>query len=79
MRTTVTLDDHLLDEVKLIAVRQGRTVGSVLEDAVRLLLERSEASAERRVSVPVFAGQIGLMPGVDLEDRDALHDLLDED
>lgn len=79
MRTTVTIDDHLLEEVKLLAVRQGRTMGSVLEDAVRLLLERSEASTRRSVNLPVFAGELGLRPGVDLEDRDALYDLLDED
>lgn len=79
MRTTVTIDDHLLEEVKLLAVRQGRTMGSVLEDAVRLLLERSETSGRRAVHVRVFEGQLGLQPGVDLEDRDALYDLLDED
>jgi hypothetical protein len=79
VRTTVTIDDNLLEEVKLRAVRQGRTVGSVLEDAVRLLIERSDVSAERPVNLPVFSGQLGLMPGVDLEDRDALYDLLDED
>jgi len=77
MRTTVTIDDHLLEQAKLLAVRQGRPIGSVLEDALRVLLARIEEGKERKVELPVFRGGRGLRPGVDLEDKEALYDLLD--
>lgn len=78
MRTTVTIDDHLLDAAKQEALRQGKTVGSVLEDGLRLLLNRDVPEDREPVSLTVFGGS-GLLPGVDLEDKDALYDLLDRD
>lgn len=76
MRTTVNIDDHLLAEVKQVAARGNRTIGSVLEDALRRMLAESNAA-------PVVAefglpshGAGGLRPGVDLEDRDAMAELL---
>jgi metal-responsive CopG/Arc/MetJ family transcriptional regulator len=35
MRTTVRLDPHLLAEVKRVAASSGRTLTSVIEDALR--------------------------------------------
>ena len=40
VRTTVRLDDDLYREVKARAAREGRTVASVLEDAVRVGMRR---------------------------------------
>jgi predicted transcriptional regulator len=40
MRTTVRLDEHLLSEVKKYAAETGRTLISVLEDALRDTLAR---------------------------------------
>ena len=78
VRTTVTIEDTLLAELKRLALRQERSVSSVLEDAIRMLLERVETPTAKDFELPVFRGQLGLRPGVDLEDREALHDLLDE-
>ena len=36
MRTTIRIDDELYRSVKEQAARSGRTVASVLEDAVRI-------------------------------------------
>jgi hypothetical protein len=79
VRTTVTIDDHLLDSAKHLAVQQGTTVGSVLEDALRLLLSRAGSRAPRPVELSVFDGPLGLQPGVDLNHNEALADLMDED
>jgi hypothetical protein len=76
MRTTVTIDDRLLKQAKLAAVRQGRTVSDLVDDALRLLLSQFKAAAPT-IELPVFGGS-GLRAGVDLEDRDGLTALLDE-
>jgi Arc/MetJ-type ribon-helix-helix transcriptional regulator len=39
MRTTVTLDDRLLERLKKHAVESGTSVSRVIERAVRLLLQ----------------------------------------
>ena len=65
VRTTVRLDDDLYRDVKARAAREGRTVASVLEDAVRVGMRRpADAEATPFVNVPFGRG--GLMPGVDL-------------
>lgn len=78
MRTTVTIEDHLLAEVKQLAVRSDRTLGSVLEDAIRVYLKRVAKPASPDFELPVFTGRPGLQPGVDLDDREAIYDLLDD-
>lgn len=39
MRTTITLDDHLLERLKKRAVNSGTSVSRLVERAVRLLLQ----------------------------------------
>ncbi len=78
MRTTVRLDDDLYREVKARAAREGRTVASVLEDAVRIGM-RPPADASARPFTPLTFGSGGLMPGVDLSDNASLSELLDAD
>jgi hypothetical protein len=76
IRTTVTIDDRLLKQAKLAALRSGRTVSDLVDDGLRLLLGRTKA-ADPSVELPVFGGS-GLRPGVDLEDRDGLAAVLEE-
>jgi hypothetical protein len=79
MRTTVRLDDALLAEAKAYAVRHGRTLTSVLEEALRrTLTEQREPVESRRVELPVSGQRGGLQPGVDLDDSAALLDLMDD-
>lgn len=78
MRTTVNIDEHLLAEAKLIAARSHRTIGSVLEDALRKLLEdRLEPTADEPFTLPKFeCSKPGLLPGVDLMDKEQMAELL---
>jgi len=77
MRTTIRLDDQLLAEAKQVAVRTGRTLTAVIEDALREMLARQQQAAARRpVRLPTASGN-GLQPGVDLDDSAALLDLID--
>lgn len=77
MRTTVDIDEHLLAEAKQLAAATHRTLGAVVDDALRKLTADAEAarSREGEVKLPVD-GRGGLQPGVDLEDKEALAELL---
>ena len=77
MRTTVRLDEHLLAEAKKYAAESGRTLTSVLEDALRETLARRCARDKRApVRLKVVRGS-GVLPGVDLDDTAALLDLME--
>lgn len=77
MRTTVNIDDRLLKQAKVAASRSGRTLSDLVDDGLRLLLTRGAPSDRKPPELPTFGGS-GLRPGVDLEDKAALLDLLDE-
>jgi predicted transcriptional regulator len=78
MRTTVRLDDRVLAEAKKYAAETGRTLTSVLEDALRETLARRSARAKgiRPVRLRTAKGD-GVRPGVDLDDTAALLALME--
>jgi hypothetical protein len=77
MRTTVTIEDGLLTDAKRVAAETGRTLGEVVEDALReSLARRRELRSSERPPLPTFEGD-GLQPGVDLDDTAALLDLME--
>lgn len=76
MRTTIRLDDELLTAAKAAAVRSGRTLTAVIEDALREALARPAGrTLPEAVSLPTFAGRP--QPGVDLDDSAALLALME--
>jgi hypothetical protein len=79
MRTTIRLDDGVLADAKELAARTGRTLGQVIEDALRESLARRTASTQPRVELPTSRLRGGLQPGVDLDDSAALLDLMEAD
>jgi len=78
VRTTIRIDDDLYRTVKERAARSGRTVASVLEDAVRVGLDPPDKVRRKPYRVRA-AGRGGLRPGVDLSSNAAVGELLDED
>ena len=77
MRTTVNIDDGLLQAARELAARRRQSLGEVVDDALRVLLARRDEPSGT-VDLPSFGGS-GLQPGVDLEDKDALATLLGDD
>jgi predicted transcriptional regulator len=75
MRTTLNISDDLLAEAKVLAVRTRRPIGAVVDDALRVLLRRDELEAAAAWTFPT-SGAGGLQPGVNLEDTEALADLM---
>jgi hypothetical protein len=78
MRTTVRLDDALLNQAKREALRRGETLTSLIENGLRLVLADTPRPRHRRqVQLPVCKAGGGTLPGVDLTDSAALLDILE--
>lgn len=76
MRTTVNIDPRLLAEAKIVAARTHRSLGAVIDDALRVMLvDRADDTEREDFSLPTDGGT-GLRPGVDLEDKEHLAELL---
>jgi hypothetical protein len=66
MRTTIRLRDDLLRRAKKRAAEEGRTLTSLVEEAVALVLAGPEEKRRRRARLPVSRASGGVQPGVDL-------------
>jgi len=76
MRTTVEIQDELLREAKRRAADEGTTLRRVIEQALRAHLSRRAGSGSGyRLRWRTERGR--LQPGVRLDDRDLLFDLMD--
>lgn len=76
MRTTIDIDDPVLKDLKRLQAREGKSLGRLVSDLlVESIAARKAAAAPRRpfqwISRPMGAR-------VDLSDRDALLDAIDE-
>jgi len=79
MRTTVTIDEALYSEVKQLAAREQSSVGSVIEDALRLLLrEHNSQTLGELAPLPTFPGKLNFPPGLDPNSTSEMLDYLDE-
>jgi Ribbon-helix-helix protein, copG family len=76
MRTTINLDDNLLADLKELAAKTGKTMTSIIEDAIRRALLPHKPADRKKVRLTTVGGK-GLRPGVDLDDSASLLDLMD--
>ena len=78
MRTTVRLNDALLERARKEAARRGTTLTSLIEQGLSLVLTGEPSVARRsRVKVPVSRASGGVLPGVNLTSSADLMDLMD--
>ena len=78
MRTTVRLQDALLEQARREAARRHETLTSLIEQGIRLVLAQSRPQPWRkRVTLPVCHRGGGTLPGVDLNDSSALLDVME--
>jgi hypothetical protein len=78
MRTTVRLDDGLLDQARREAERRGTTLTALIEEGLRLAIRPPQPIDRRsRISLPVSRARSGLIAGIDLDDSAALLDQMD--
>ena len=75
MRTTIELNDDLFRRAKRQAVEEGETLRGVVESALRQYLVPQGKKPAYKFRWRTESGTI--QPGVRLDDRDALFDLMD--
>ena len=66
MRTTIRIDDGLLRRAKKRAADEGRSLTSLVEEALALVLSAPEPARRDRIHLPVSQATGGVLPGVDL-------------
>jgi hypothetical protein len=77
-RTTVRLPADLLSRARRKAAAERRTLTSLIEDGLRLVVaDRRKAARGKRVLPPVSKATGGPMPGIDLTDLSALQEIED--
>ena len=77
-RTTVRLPADLLKRAKRKAAAEGRTLTSLIEDGLRLVVAEKKKTAQTpRLPPPVSTATGGPMPGIDISDLSALQEIED--
>jgi len=69
MKTTLNIDDAVMERLKREAARQGRTMSELMESALRLLFQMRKQRPELP-PLPSFSSGGAL---VDIADREALY------
>ena len=75
MQTTLRIDDHLYREAKADAAREGISLTKLVEEGIRLRLEKSDLGKEKETTLPT--AHLILREGVSLDDGRALRELAD--
>jgi hypothetical protein len=74
MKTTLNIDDTVMDRLRRESARTGRTMSELVETALRQLLQ-SRSAAPDLTPLPSFDSGGAL---VDVADRDALYRAMEE-
>lgn len=77
MRTTIRLNDDLLVQAKESAIKSGRTLTAVVEDALRQALSRKAVQPKRRRIRLISSGKGGPRPGVNINSTAQLLDIME--
>jgi len=75
MRTTIEISNELLRQAKRRAADEGATLRKVIEEALRFYLGRRPKNKRYELKWRTERGRI--LPGVRLDDRDALFDVME--
>jgi hypothetical protein len=76
MRTTIRINEYLLKRAKKRAADEERTLTSLVEDGLALILAKPKTSRRKRVELPVSKATGGVLPGVDLNRSSDLEEVM---
>ena len=76
MRTTIRIRDDLLKRAKKQAAEEGRSLTSLVEDGLALILSKPKNRQRKRVELPVSKATGGILPGVDLNRSSDLEEVM---
>ena len=74
MKTTLNIDDSLMQRLKREAARQGKTMSQLVESALRLLFQQSRRAVPELPPLPSFSSGGAL---VDVANREALYEAME--
>jgi hypothetical protein len=78
MRTTVRIHDDLLKQAKKRAAHEGRTLTSLIEEGLALVLRKAKPNRRSQVQLPVSEASGGVFPGVDLNRSCELEEVMNK-
>jgi len=78
MRTTVRLRDDLFEQARKRAAEDGRTLTSLIEEGLSLVLAKPKAARRKHVKLPVSKASGGVLPDVDLNNSSALEEVMED-
>jgi len=78
MRTTIRINDDLLQRAKKRAAEERRTLTSLIEDALAVVVAKPKASRRGRVELPVSKATGGVLPGIDINRSSDLEEGMNE-
>lgn len=76
MRTTLSIDDHVLRQAKQTAAAEGRTLSDLVTESLRERMARRQTATKVPLQLVTYKGN-GVLPGVDLNNNAAVRDLMD--
>jgi len=79
MRITLQINDDLLARAKLLAEEEGRTLDSLIEEGIVLVLDKRERPFRNKLTLPLPKSKGGTLPGVDLDNWTSLEDIMEDD
>ncbi len=74
MKTTLNIDDSLMQRLKREAARQGKTMSQLVEAALRLLFQQVRRERPELPPLPSFSSGGAL---VDVANREALYEAME--
>ena len=77
MRTTIRLSDDLLRRAKKKAAEDGRTLTSMVEEGLKVVLAEPRRVRRTKVKLPISSASGGTMPGIDLNCSADLEDRME--
>jgi len=75
MKTTLMIPDPLMNRLRREAARQQTTISALVEQALHLLLNKTNPAAELD-ELPTFSGG---RPNVDVANREALYEFMERE
>jgi plasmid stability protein len=79
MRTTLNINETLLQRLKVAAADSGHTLSELTEEAIRAYLTPGKSDHLKPVKLPTSGRDLGLRPGVDLDSNASLAEMMDEE
>ena len=78
LRTTVRLEESLLEQAKVVAAQQNKTLTSLIEEGLyRVIKDAQNPVPRKKVVLPVSTRSGGTLPGVDISNSAELLDIME--